>query len=51
MKTKQQWTSGTRLDSVMTVLLIVFALGMLGMGAYTTETSMTNLTATANRNT
>ena len=34
---KSIWKSGNRLDSVMNVLLIVLALGMLGLGAWEVE--------------
>ena len=33
MKTRDQWKSGNRLDTIMNVLLIVLALGVLGLGA------------------
>jgi hypothetical protein len=37
MKTKSMWTSGNRIDSIMNVLVIVLALGMLGLGAWEAE--------------
>ncbi len=48
MKTEQQWKSGNRLDSVMNVLLIVMALGMLGAGAFQVDDTPAHLTANAN---
>lgn len=33
MESKNQWKEGHKLDSVMNVLLIVLALGVLGLGA------------------
>ena len=37
MKTKRNWKSGSRLDTVMNVLLIVLALGVLGVSAFEVE--------------
>ena len=37
MKGKHEWKPGDRLDSIMNVLLIVLALGVLGLGALEIE--------------
>jgi hypothetical protein len=37
MKTKRQWNPGNRLDGILNVLLIVLALGVLGVGAMDIE--------------
>ena len=41
MKSKRQWKPGDRLDSIMNVLLIVLALGVLGVGAMELEVGTT----------
>lgn len=43
MKTKNHWKSESRLDSIMNVLLIVLALGVLGVGAMEIETNVTDV--------
>jgi hypothetical protein len=41
MKRRNRWKSGNRLDSIMNVLLIVLALGVLGVGAIEMEANVT----------
>ena len=47
MKTKRQWKSVNRLDSIMNVLLIVLALGVLGVGAMEMDASVTHVASSA----
>jgi len=39
MKTQSIWKSPNRLDTIMNVLLIVLALGTLGLGAWEVESN------------
>jgi hypothetical protein len=40
MNTKQQWKLADRLDTIMNVLLIVLALGVMGAGALEMESAL-----------
>ena len=51
MKTKHQWKSASRLDSILNVLLIVLALGVLGVGAIEFEAGSPHVTASARQHT
>jgi hypothetical protein len=51
MKTKHQWKSASRLDSILNVLLIVLALGVLGVGAMESEAGSPHATASAGQHT
>jgi len=45
MKTRSIWKSPNRLDSIMNVLLIVLALGVLGLGAWEVESNPVHIAA------
>ena len=47
MKTKNHWKSGSRLDSIMNVLLILLALGVLGVGALGIDANVTHVASSA----
>ena len=43
MKTNKQWKSTSRLDTIMNILLIVLALGVLGGEAVDVEANLTHI--------
>jgi hypothetical protein len=47
MKTKHQWKSGNKVDNIMNVLLIVLALGLLGVGAMEIESDAVHVASSA----